>query len=73
MGNKAELSKEFLGNWYIIRAAKNWFGFHVTFNMCDEIRETYHSLRQEDFDTSEDRFEEALKQYNEKRQEELED
>lgn len=70
MSRKSEAAKEFLGNWYIIDAAKNWFGFHVTFNMCDEIRAEYNALSYEGFDSKEDRFEQALKQYHEKRQQE---
>lgn len=70
MGKRSEAAKEFLGNWHIIGAAKNWLGFHVTFNMCDDIRALYYATAREEKTTNEQHFENILIAFNEKRQEE---
>ncbi len=70
MSRKSEASKDFLGNWYIIEAAKNWLGVHVTFNMCDEIRASFYATDRPIDMTNEQHFENILIEYNERRQEE---
>lgn len=70
MSRKSEASKEFLGNWYIIGAAKDWLGLHVTFNMCDEIRAAFYAKERPVDMSVEQHFENVLIEYNEERQEE---
>lgn len=66
MSNRAEKAKEFLGNWYIIHNAKNWFDFGVSFNMIGSIREyfwRFHLVQDRTKYTDEEIFEMALQQY----------
>lgn len=64
MANK---SKEFMSRWYIINAAKNWFGRDITFNDVDTIKAMYWS-EPDKVDgkqiSNEQRFENTLERYD---------
>lgn len=63
MGNRAQQAKAFLGQWYIINAAKNWFDFDITFNQVDEVISWYNKEQLKPGEEREERFERALQRY----------
>jgi len=73
MGVNSEKTKQFLGNWYIIKAARNWIGLDLSFNQCDEVRAIYYKLSYQDYDSKEQRFEDALFEYQRIKKEENEE
>jgi len=67
---KAEKQKAFLGDWYIINAAKNWLGVDLSFNMCDDVRALYRGSSKKVGLTNEQHFENVLIEYHQKLQDE---